>query len=72
MSRLGSWVKARPETVTEVAAMLGIGRVALHRYMAGSVMPRPDTARRIERVSDGAVTAADMMAAYQATRDAAV
>ena len=61
MSALGNWVKAQPQTVTEVAIRLGIGRVALYRYMDGRVMPRPPVVARIERETAGAVTAADLV-----------
>lgn len=65
MSALGNWVKAQPTTVTEVALRLGIGRVALYRYLEGRVMPRPPVAARIERETGGAVTSADLVRDYR-------
>ena len=66
MSKLSEWVKAQPATVAELAAELGVGRVALHRYMNGRAMPRPAMVAKIEALTGGAVTAADLNAAYAA------
>ena len=66
MGVLSDWVKSQPETVAEVATGLGIGRVALHRYMSGAVMPRPDMVSRIVAASGGAVTASDLVRDWQA------
>lgn len=60
-STLEKWVRARGVRIVQVATDLGVGRLALHRYMAGRVMPRPETIRTIERVSEGAVTSADLV-----------
>lgn len=65
MSALGNWVKAQPSTVTEVAIKLGIGRVALYRYLEGRVMPRPPVVARIEQATGGAVTSADLLRDYK-------
>lgn len=64
MSKLQDWVKAQPATVAEVAVSLGVGRVALHRYMSGRAMPRPAMVAKIEALTGGAVTAADLTAGY--------
>lgn len=60
---LDRWVNTSPLTVTQVAAEIGVHRVTLHKYMAGTVMPRPGVARKIERLTKGAVTIPDLLRA---------
>ena len=60
MSSLGNWVRAQPGSVAGLAYELGVTRGTLHKYMAGVVVPRPEGVRAIVRLTDGAVTAADL------------
>ncbi len=70
-TKLEKWVKAQDFKVATIAAMFGCGRVALHRAMAGEVIPRPATAQTIARVTKGAVTGADLAADYHRRRSVA-
>lgn len=63
--RLAEWVRAQqPETVEQVAARLGVGRVALHRLMRGQTFPCSATRQAIAREACGAVTLGDLQDQY--------
>ena len=57
MTTFATWVQAQTRTVAALAGELGIHRVTLHGYLSGANMPRPEMVRKIEALTDGAVTA---------------
>lgn len=59
---LAAWVRGQPQTVQNLAVVLGIGRVSLHRIMAGRNMPRACLVSKIAILTAGAVTANDLSA----------
>ncbi len=50
------------------AASIGVSLQALHRYLLGERIPRPDVLERIARVTDGCVQPNDFFAFATATR----
>lgn len=54
------WAKSTEFTAAQIGGLIGVGRVTVQRYMAGAAMPRPERVARIEYVSYGRVTAAQM------------
>lgn len=70
MTKLKQWLNGVGESADWLANQLGKHRVTVFRYLRAEDMPRPDTATLIEKVTDGAVTATDLLADYQARRAA--
>lgn len=63
---LSDWVRSQADTRVQVAKRLGISRDALHKLMRGQVFPRGSTRLAIARETEGAVSAADLVASFNA------
>ncbi len=59
---LRDWLESTRTPVPDFATRIGVHRVTLYRYIAGTDMPRPATVARIEAGTGGAVTVADLHA----------
>ena len=56
--QLSDWLKQSKFSVSRFARQVQVERVMVYRYIAGAV-PRVSTIRRIEAITNGAVTARD-------------
>jgi transcriptional regulator with XRE-family HTH domain len=70
MTQLKQWLTEKGMKVDDLARALGRHRVTVFRYLRGEDMPRPDTATRIESVTEGAVTVSHLLTDHQAWRAA--
>lgn len=51
-----------------IADELGVHRMTVNRYARGQIMPRPEMVEAIRNLTGGAVTADDLAASYNRTR----
>jgi transcriptional regulator with XRE-family HTH domain len=58
---LRSWRLKQGKTLLEVATLLGVSEVAVSRYERGKREPRPKVARKIIEISQGEVSAAEIL-----------
>jgi|ADurb_Ile_02_Slu_FD_contig_91_556504_length_1687_multi_2_in_0_out_0_4 DNA-binding transcriptional regulator YdaS (Cro superfamily) len=58
---LETYVRSNYKSVAEAARRFGISRQYLYALFNGTTTPRPRTARRIERVTNGAIRAAKLL-----------
>jgi predicted transcriptional regulator len=56
--QLFDWIKAQNVSISQFSRNIGVERVMVYRYFAGSV-PRFEIIRRIEKITRGKVTAQD-------------
>ena len=56
--KLRDWLKSSNVSIKSFAEQLDVERAMVYRYFIGT-MPRPKTIRRVELITDGAVTAQD-------------
>lgn len=59
--KLRTWRKQNKWSVSQVADMIGVGVSTITAYENGSRRPRPETAHQIEIVSNGAVSASELL-----------
>jgi AcrR family transcriptional regulator len=59
--QLKSWLAGTDTSIQAFARKVGVERAMIYRYFAG-VIPRARTMRRIEILTEGAVTAQDLYA----------
>lgn len=64
MSDLKTWRIERSLTQSDVAASIGTTTPTVSRIEAGEQWPGAELMARIERITDGAVTASDILARY--------
>lgn len=60
------WIKQSGHTVQHAADLVGVHRVTMHEYLAGTKMPRPRVLESIRVVTGGQVQASDILASRQA------
>lgn len=65
---LTDWLERRGLTQDVFAGRIGMSQGVISKIARGKVWPSPKTISEIERETRGAVTAADLYAAYQAAR----
>lgn len=65
MSKLREWRDAQGVSQAWVADKIGTSIPSVSRIEAGEQWPSPELMRRIEEVTAGFVTAADLLAAYK-------
>ena len=62
---LSEWILTAGKTRDAVAVELGVHRTTLYHWLAGRKLPRPAMVAKIFAVTDGSVTANDLVAAYK-------
>jgi len=65
---LDEWLWEQRMLNHEFALATGFTRAMVTRLRKAEVLPRADTVAVVEKITKGAVRAADMVAAYQANR----
>lgn len=70
MSDLKTWRTERSLTQSDVAASIGTTVPTISRIEAGEQWPGAELMARIERVTEGAVTASDILARYRSQQAA--
>jgi transcriptional regulator with XRE-family HTH domain len=66
--KLRDWRKGQGLPLDEVASRIGVAVATLGAYENGTRRPRAPTARKIEAVTQGAVTAASLLGIEEATQ----
>lgn len=70
MSKLRTWRKARKLTLAQVSERTGLCVGHLCKLERGQQWPGPETMTKIEKLTRGAVSAADIVLDYQAAKRA--
>lgn len=61
LMRLKEWLALKKLTAADLAPLIGVSRVTAYRIASGESHPRPKTQRKIEQITDGAVTPSDIV-----------
>lgn len=59
--KLGTYLKLKSMTTDEFGRRIGVSGATIRRWRMGTQFPRPDVIVRIQRETDGAVTANDFV-----------
>ena len=63
--RLYDWVESDDRSRKEMADFVGVHIITFHRWVSGKGMPAKRYAPKIRELTGGAVTMADLYAAYE-------
>lgn len=66
--KLASFLTSQKLTSAEFAEMVGVSAKAVTNWRQGNRFPRPEALDRIQRVTNGAVTAIDFLPHGEATQ----
>lgn len=64
--KLDEYLAAEDVSIATFAGLIGVSVQAVHRYLSGERIPRPDLMERIEATTGGRVQANDLYAARRA------